>query len=277
MNDSVKRLELAEFVDGETVRFVRDYPHPVERVWNALTRPAEIRVWFVPFTKLETCVGGNYAIAAPGGNAFTGTLTEFEPPRVINFNGLTRFELFESEGGCRMVVTLKRWPNGWSPLQLAGFHAQFDQLELHLNGTSKETIEKTVDTWRHVFPAYELLVQRNVTAGRKVHHRVHFGPNLSALSDGSEPVLDQVLRVLRENPGIKIELDGHCDDPCSMEQSVKLARDRMAAVSRYLEAQGVAADRIMTIGGSNNLHRLVPSDTEEGRAFNRRVDLRPIY
>lgn len=277
MSSSMKQMELAEFVDRDTVRFVRNYPHPMAHVWAALTEPEQIRVWWVPFVLLETRAGGRYEIQTPSGNAFSGTLTEFDPPRVINFNGLTRFELSERPGGCRMVVTLKRWPNGWSPLQLAGFHAQFDQLELHLDRVGRETIETIVDTWRHVFPAYELAVRRNVNADRKVYYRVHFAPNSSTLGDDGQSVLDEVVQVLKENDTMKVELDGHCDDPCSMEDSIELASKRIAAVGRRLEAAGIAANRVMKIVGRNGLHRIVPGDSEVGKAYNRRVDIRPIY
>jgi outer membrane protein OmpA-like peptidoglycan-associated protein len=277
MSALMKQVDLAQFVDRDTIEFVREYPHPMSRVWASLTQPDLIRVWWVPFTTLETRPGGRYAIETPSGNAFTGTLTEFDPPKVINFSGLTRFELFELAGGCRMIVRLKRWPNGWSPMQIAGFHAQFDQLELHLDGADKDTIEKTVDTWRHVFPAYELLVRRNVNAGKRVYYRIHFGPNSASISDEGKQVLDEVNRVLKEKQGMSVELDGHCDDPCSMEESIRLAGKRISVVAGYLEAAGVTADRVMKIVGRNDLHRVVLGDSEAGRAFNRRVDLRPIY
>ena len=39
MNSALNKLELGQFVDRDTMRFVRDYPHPIERVWAALTVP----------------------------------------------------------------------------------------------------------------------------------------------------------------------------------------------------------------------------------------------
>lgn len=277
MSATLKKLELGEFIDRDTMRFVRDYPHPVTRAWAALTEPQQMRVWWVPFTTLELRAGGRYVIEAPGDNTFSGTITEFEPPRVINFSGRTRIELFERDGGCRMVVTLKRWPNGWSPLQLAGFHAQFDQLALHLDGSSKAQIEATVDTWRYVFPPYELMVRHYINQGRKVHYRVHFGPNSVSPESDSEPALAEVARILLENPAMKVELDGYCDDPCSMDESLKLARARIESVASYFESKGIVAKRMFKVGGMNGLHRIVPGDSEQGRAVNRRVELRPVY
>ena len=53
-------------------------------------------------------------------------------------------------------------------------------------------------------------------------------------------------------------------------------RDTMRFVREYAHPAGVAADRIITSGGGN-FHQLAPNDTEEGRASNRRVEIRPIY
>ena len=276
MTEAIRTLDLGQFTDNDTVRFVRDYPHSVDDVWGALTEPDRMKTWWVIFTTLELKEGGRYEIGAPGGNHFRGRLTEFEHRRLINFSGVTRFELAPTAGGCRMTVTVKRWANGWSPLQLAGFHCQFEQLGLHLEGRTAEEIEKRVQTWRHVFPAYEWLVRENVTDGAAVFDRVHFAANEAHLSDGAVPTLDRLASKLAERPELKLELAGHCDDPCSDDEAARLAASRIDAVAAYLSGAGVAAERLLRLGGGN-FHRWVPSDTEEGRAFNRRVELRLTY
>jgi len=273
---SVRSLEFGEFTATETFELVREYPHAIEHVWDAITRTEQMQVWWVHFSKLELRQGGAYQIGAQG-NALSGTITEFDPPHRICFGGLTRFELFETKKGCRLVLTMMRWPNGWSPMQLAGFHAQLDQLELHLDHVPKDEIERRVDTWRHLISAYELLVQRTVNAGRQVYYRIHFKPNLAELGPASQVTLEDVIQILRQTPPLKLEIDGHCDDPCSFDESMALARRRIAIVAEHLKSNGIAPERMMKIAGANGLHRLTASDTEEGRAINRRVDLRPIY
>ena len=39
---------LCRFIDRDTVEYVRTYPHPIERVWNAITDPAQMSIWFGP-------------------------------------------------------------------------------------------------------------------------------------------------------------------------------------------------------------------------------------
>lgn len=184
--------------------------------------------------------------------------------------------MFEHEGGCRLVLTLNRWPNGWNPVSLAGFHGWLEQLRFHLAGHRKEQIDKLVSPWACVFPAYEFLISLNVADGAKVLHRVHFESGSSKLRDNMKPVLEEVVALLREKPDLQIQADGFCDDPCSLEESLTLAKARAEAVSRYLRDAGVSQER-MILGAAGNHHQIVPSDSEEGRAFNRRVELRPIY
>ena len=275
MSTGLNRVELGQFLDRETMQFVRVYAHPIERVWSALIDPVQISAWWIPCSTLEPREGGRYVFDSPGGTVFKARIHEFQPPRVIDFSGVTRFELIPLEGGCRLILTIKRWPNGWSPTQLAGFHAWLDRLVLHLGGASPEEIGK-LETWAGVFQGYEMLVRRNVSDGAKVVHRVHFAPNSAAIRTESSPVLDEVVALLTARSQLGVEVSGNCDDPCSSEKSEKLAMERSQAVTRRLEEAGISRERILTFGGGN-FHQLVPSDTEEGRAFNRRVEIRPIY
>jgi outer membrane protein OmpA-like peptidoglycan-associated protein len=90
------------------------------------------------------------------------------------------------------------------------------------------------------------------------------------------PVLEQVVQLLAESPALNLQIDRFCDDSCSYEESFKLADTRVKAVSDYLSARGIGPKRFFC-GSSGNTHMAVPSASEEGRAFNRRVELRPTY
>src|SRR5437763_7901583 len=121
---------LCEFVDRNTVRFVRRYPHPVERLWAALTEAEQVSAWFLPVATLEAKLGGRYSLPTPNG-PLEGVFTEFEPPRLINYGGGMRFELFAEKDGCRMVFTLSRAEIGWHPGVLGGFHGMWVNLRDH--------------------------------------------------------------------------------------------------------------------------------------------------
>ena len=78
--------------DGSTrIRFVRRLPHPVERVWEALTDPAELRKWWGD-ADLDLVDGGRFALrwrnTDEDGNAATldGAITKLDPPRFLQIS-----------------------------------------------------------------------------------------------------------------------------------------------------------------------------------------------
>jgi uncharacterized protein YndB with AHSA1/START domain len=78
--------------DGSTqVRFVRRLPHPIARVWAALTDPAELGRWWGD-ADLDLADGGRFALrwfnADDDGNVATldGAITELDPPRLLEIS-----------------------------------------------------------------------------------------------------------------------------------------------------------------------------------------------
>ena len=78
--------------DGSTqVRFVRRLPHPVERVWEALTDPAELGRWWGD-ADLDVVDGGRFALrwlnTDAEGDAATldGAITKLDPPRLLEIS-----------------------------------------------------------------------------------------------------------------------------------------------------------------------------------------------
>ena len=72
--------ELARFIDRYTMEFVRHYPHPIERVWRAVTEPGELAQWFILPSVWELKSGGAYRFE----EGFRGVIEAVEPPRLID-------------------------------------------------------------------------------------------------------------------------------------------------------------------------------------------------
>lgn len=87
--------------------------------------------------------------------------------------------------------------------------------------------------------------------------------------------LDDVIVVLKKNPELKIELQGHTDNKGTKLYNEKLSLRRAMAVKAYLEGKGISSDKLTTkaFGFSKPVST---NDTKEGRALNRRVELNPI-
>ena len=118
----------------------------------------------------------------------------------------------------------------------------------------------------------------NIRVHRKVvkvieFEDVHFLFDRYDLTDIARGILDQVVATLRDNPDLKIELEGHCCSIGTEEYNLSLGARRSDAVKDYLVRAGVAESRLSTIsyGESRPAH---DNSREVTRRLNRRAHLR---
>jgi outer membrane protein OmpA-like peptidoglycan-associated protein len=103
---------------------------------------------------------------------------------------------------------------------------------------------------------------------------VHFDFNKSKIRPGDAAILDEAAQILKSHPDVNVYDDGYCDAIGSEEYNLKLSQRRADAVARYLEDQGIPESRLIPRGfGKTGF--VAPNDTDEGRAQNRRVELKP--
>ena len=91
----------------------------------------------------------------------------------------------------------------------------------------------------------------------------------------SYPVLEDAANVLKSNPHLKVELQGHADSTGNSKYNQRLSENRAKAVMDHLVQKGIAIERLSTIGYAST-RPLASNLTVEGRAKNRRVELTPI-
>lgn len=89
----------------------------------------------------------------------------------------------------------------------------------------------------------------------------------------SYPELDEVVQMMKENPKMEIQLEGHTDNVGSAKANLELSQSRVDAVKKYLTGRDIAKGRIQTkaFGGTQPLRNEM---TPEARAQNRRVEMR---
>ncbi len=88
--------------------------------------------------------------------------------------------------------------------------------------------------------------------------------------------LNQVAKLMAENPELKLNIDGHTDNKGNAESNMILSQKRADAVKAYLESRGISADR-MTATGHGQEEPVSDNETAEGRQENRRVELKLGY
>lgn len=106
MSESIQQLPDGRFA----VRFERVLHHRRERVWAALTEVEQLRRWFVEIldyneSDLNFGVGGSLTYVASGQVVGRGTVTEFEPPALLEFTWdaeVLRWELADLDDDCRL-------------------------------------------------------------------------------------------------------------------------------------------------------------------------------
>lgn len=99
----------------------------------------------------------------------------------------------------------------------------------------------------------------------------HFGFNQTTINPEFEQKIQEVGKVLEENPQYYTILEGHTDSTGPKAYNQKLSLDRANAVAKELEKAGVSKDKITTKGYGYD-KPIASNDTKEGRAQNRRVE-----
>jgi outer membrane protein OmpA-like peptidoglycan-associated protein len=103
-------------------------------------------------------------------------------------------------------------------------------------------------------------------------HSVYFDFNKSDLKPTAKAELDRAAKIMMDNPGVVLELQGHTDNIGSDKYNAALGHRRAIAVFQYLNTKGVKADRLKELS-FGEVNPVASNATEDGRAKNRRVDL----
>jgi outer membrane protein OmpA-like peptidoglycan-associated protein/tetratricopeptide (TPR) repeat protein len=118
----------------------------------------------------------------------------------------------------------------------------------------------------------KLIELKNIAIGSKIALRnVFFDTGKSFLRQESNGELDRIVKLMKEVPGLKIEISGHTDNTGSATLNESLSQSRSDAVVTYLTSKGIASNRLAAKGyGSSK--PIAPNVSEEGRQQNRRTE-----
>jgi outer membrane protein OmpA-like peptidoglycan-associated protein len=104
---------------------------------------------------------------------------------------------------------------------------------------------------------------------------INFESNSSKLSDISFTELERVIKLLRENPTLKVEIAAHTDDVGSDVYNQVLSQKRAQSVVDFLKQNNIAEQRFVAMGYGEKAFK-APNTSEENRMVNRRVELKII-
>jgi outer membrane protein OmpA-like peptidoglycan-associated protein len=101
---------------------------------------------------------------------------------------------------------------------------------------------------------------------------INFDTGKSNIRDESKPIIEQIVRMMKSNPDLKIGVEGHTDNVGTMASNKTLSENRAKSVVSAIVEQGISAERLSPAGYGQD-KPIGDNTTEEGRAKNRRVEL----
>lgn len=111
--------------------------------------------------------------------------------------------------------------------------------------------------------------------GGGIFKDVHFDYDSSQIGDLARQDIEYNAQKLIQNPDLKIQLEGHCDERGTAEYNLSLGAERARAVKDALLASGVPTSRMDTISYGEEVP-LAPGSDESAWAQNRRVHFSPF-
>ena len=105
---------------------------------------------------------------------------------------------------------------------------------------------------------------------------IQFESGRDIIKEISFPILDQIVAILELNPEYHLTISGHTDNDGDEDKNMNLSISRAAAVAKYIENKGIAAERLTSQGFGEN-RPIADNKTTKGRAKNRRVEFEISY
>jgi OOP family OmpA-OmpF porin len=107
---------------------------------------------------------------------------------------------------------------------------------------------------------------------QKALQGIQFETGKAAIKAVSFPILDAVVKVMKENPSYKLLIGGHTDDVGNDASNMTLSQNRADAVAKYLITHGVEPTRVSATGYGET-KPVDTNKTKAGKTRNRRVEL----
>lgn len=145
-------------------------------------------------------------------------------------------------------------------------------IHLAISGTGSYVVAKEKDfkATARLLPAAELKQQLD-TAGKVTLH-VNFATDSTDMLPDSLPQIDQVMQLLKDDPALKLSVNGHTDNSGDAAHNQQLSEGRAKAVVAAIVGKGADAARL-SAKGFGQQQPLADNGSEAGKAKNRRVEL----
>ena len=107
----------------------------------------------------------------------------------------------------------------------------------------------------------------------KYEKQIYFNFASSVLKPEPSKALDDVITILKKYPKLTFVVEGHTDNVGSESYNMTLSKARAQSVKTYFVSKGIPETRITSIGYGKD-KPVATNETEDGRAKNRRVEIK---
>ena len=138
--------------------------------------------------------------------------------------------------------------------------------DITLPGVSNIADNKEINNPTSNINEVQLLIN-NILSAKKIN----FERRSTAITAESKTVVEEVAKILNDNPTLKVEISGHTDSRGSDSLNKKISQDRASSVRDILISLGINKDRVTAIGYGEE-KPLVKDDENGLSEINRRVE-----
>ena len=138
--------------------------------------------------------------------------------------------------------------------------------DITIPGVSNVADNKEINNPTSNINEVQLLIN-NILSAKKIN----FERRSTAITAESKTVVEEIAKILNDNPTLKVEISGHTDSRGSDSLNKKISQDRASSVRDILISLGINKDRVTAIGYGEE-KPLVQDDENGLSEINRRVE-----
>jgi len=115
------------------------------------------------------------------------------------------------------------------------------------------------------------MLGKKFTDAKIITHGINFDVDKAAIRPESMGTLNMIVQIMKDNPDLKFDVEGHTDNTGSAPHNQMLSQQRSEAVKAQLISMGIDAGRL-SAKGFGDTKPISDNKSPEGRANNRRVE-----
>lgn len=184
-----------------------------------------------------------------------------------NKNNTVRVQVWRQKNRFRMYIDGKK---AWD-LPSAFGDANYNQIIFFI-GTYKNSTDKLFISNLRLAEAGEDKRHKLLETGNFTTNEILFDVNKATIKPASFKILDELGKVLAENPSVKVSITGHTDNDGNDDANQKLSENRAEAVAQYFQTKyKISSSRLETYGKGES-EPLNDNTSAEDKKQNRRVE-----